>query len=218
MRLLRWLKQTRTSETRSRVRWPSVLDYHSTSSISAGYAHLCLWQQHSEWVHGSWRIIAMAFLNGSKFNVILKFYCVTIRYQGNGAEVPSSRGRPVASYPDLLTPVFVICSTNTGKTRHMQWRIGCWVDEWRGGFGLVVNRMAFWTCETLPILTDVDHLVALWSVVVITILSCSFPGMCHSSTCQPSVQACHCTFCQAFPCVSSASDNHWGEKAWVQQG
>ena len=41
-----------------------------------------------------------------------------------------------------------------------------------------------------------------------------FPGMCHSSTC-PGTSLQVTQFYQAFPCVSTASDKCWSEKAWV---
>ena len=42
-----------------------------------------------------------------------------------------------------------------------------------------------------------------------------FPGMCHSST-RPCTSLHMTQFYQAFPHVSTASDKHWGEKAWVR--
>jgi len=48
-----------------------------------------------------------------------------------------SRTSLLASYPGLLTPVFVACSTNAGEglvTLIMCNDVpGCWVDVWRSG-------------------------------------------------------------------------------------
>ena len=99
----------------------------------------------------------------------------------------------LASCPGLLTSTFVACSTNTGKGLvrvvicsdvHVP---GRWVDVWRNGFRVLCScRAGFWTWGTSPRLPDVHCSVPPRSVVAIssmlTVLSCAFPRLCHSST------------------------------------
>jgi len=54
-----------------------------------------------------------------------------------------------------------------------------------------------------------------WLCSVAHSLTCTFPGMCHSST-HPGTSLHMTQFYQAFPHVSIASDKLWGEKTWVR--
>ena len=128
----------------------------------------------------------------------------------------------VASYPGLLTLAFVASSTNAReglvKLITCNDAPGCWVDMWRSGrFLLYSYEVAFWTQETSPRLPGVKHSVAPWSVFTINSALTVILGMWRSSTRPSNVQvviACD-QFYQAFHSVSTASDKHWSEKAWV---
>ena len=76
----------------------------------------------------------------------------------------------VASYPGLLAPAFVACSTNAGeglvKLSHVQWHT--YLDVWRSGTFLLYScKAAFWIQETSPRLSDVERSVIIWSVFAI---------------------------------------------------
>ena len=91
----------------------------------------------------------------------------------------------LASYPGLLTPVFVACSINAReglvKLSHLVWR------TWTCG-GVVVYscKAAFWIQDTLLRLSDVLRSVVLRSVFAIgSTLTCCFSGnvpLLHKST------------------------------------
>ena len=78
------------------------------------------------------------------------------------------------------------------------------------------KRVHYWSQTN-----TIEWLSARHKTVLITFLGCRKPlyshteGMCHSST--HLGMSLHMTqFYQAFPCVSTASDKHWGERTWVQ--
>jgi len=105
----------------------------------------------------------------------------------------------IALYPGLLTPAFVSCCTRVGEglVKLITWNgiPGHWVDVWRSGTFLLYScKAAFWTQETSPGLSDVECSVvySLCLQSVVHSLTCSFLGMCHSSTRPPNVQVCHC--------------------------
>ena len=101
----------------------------------------------------------------------------------------------LASYPGLLTPAFVACSTNAGEG--LVKLVKCartYLDVWRSGtFILYSCKVAFWIQATSPRLSDVERSVVLWSVFAIgstlayllLFLECATP---------PHVQVCHCTW------------------------
>jgi len=90
--------------------------------------------------------------------------------------------RHLALYPGFLTPAFVICSTNVGDglVKLIMWNdiAGCWVDMWRSGTFLLYScKVAFWTQERSPWLSNVEHSVVLQSMFAIgSALTCGFSG------------------------------------------
>ena len=64
-------------------------------------------------------------------------------------------------------------------------------------------------------LSDVEHSVILWSVFAIGSALAYLLFFQECATC-PGTSLHVTQFYQAFPRVSTASDKHWGEKAWVQ--
>ena len=108
-------------------------------------------------------------------------------------------GESVALYTGFFAPVFVACSTNAKeclvKTRHMQWRT--WMlDMWRSGMFLLYScEAAFWARKTSPWLPDVNHSVAIWSVLVVSGALRFF----HTSTCYWALQG-----------TEAAEVGHWG--------
>ena len=106
----------------------------------------------------------------------------------------------ITSYPGLLTPAFVACSTNTGEGLVKLFTCndipGRWMDMRRSGTILLYScKSAFWTQETLPILPDVKHSVILWYGpclwLVVHSLNLRFFWQCAIA---PLVQVCHCTW------------------------
>jgi len=93
------------------------------------------------------------------------------------------------------------------------WILGGLVEEW-----LIPAVQLFWTREMLP---DVNHSVTTWYMVVIsrTLISLHFYSrsvpLLHMSMQFPGMYL-QVTTCTTFSHVSTASTNHWSEKAWVQ--
>ena len=129
----------------------------------------------------------------------------------HNSELIQIRAETIASYPGLLTPVFVPCSTNAGrdlvKVSDMQWR------TWMCGgvahsFCTAVKRLPeskkrhqdclMSSAQSFygPCLRFVAHSLAV------------FLGTCHSSKCP----VCHCTWLSFTSRVSTASDKCWSEK------
>ena len=137
----------------------------------------------------------------------------------------ASTSNYLASYPGLLTPVFVTHSTNAGegsvKLITCNDIPGRWVNMWRSATYLLYScKTAFWTQETLPRFSDVEHSVVLWSVFgiwsALTYLrffwECATPPHIHP---MPRYVNAYEQFHQAFPHISTANNKHWGEKAWL---
>ena len=84
----------------------------------------------------------------------------------------------VTSYPGLLAPVFVACSTNAGEGLVKLSHAMTYLDVWRSGtFLLYSYKSAFWIQETSPRLSDVEFSVVLQSVFAIgSALACDFSG------------------------------------------
>jgi len=91
---------------------------------------------------------------------------------------------PIASYPGLLTPAFVACSTHAGEG--LVSRAMMYLDVWKNGTILLYNcKAAFWIQETSPRLCDVNHSVVLWFVFAISsaLVYLLLSGNVHSCTC-----------------------------------
>ena len=126
----------------------------------------------------------------------------------------------LASYPGLLAPVFIACSTNAGeglvKLSHVVW---C---TWTCGgvahsFCTVVKQLSESKKRRQDCLMSSAQLFygPYWQLVA-HLLTCCFFRECATP---PHVQVCHTTvtqFYQAFPRVSTASNKRWGKKAWVR--
>jgi len=125
----------------------------------------------------------------------------------------------VASYPGLLTPAFVACRTNAGeglvKLSHVVWR------TWTCG------GVARSSCTAVKRLSESKKR----QQDCLMLSAQSFYGPCfrsvvHSLTCcfSRKVPLLHTSryviprdsVLPGLPCVSTASDKRWGEKAWVQ--
>ena len=116
-------------------------------------------------------------------------------------------------------PVFVACSTNAWeglvKLSHVQrrtWTCGGVAQSWKS------RKRVHYRSQT----QTVQQLSVRHQTVLATFLGFRKPlyscteVMCHTSTC-PGTSLHMTQFYQAFPCISTASDKHWGEKAaWVQ--
>ena len=73
-----------------------------------------------------------------------------------------------ASYPGLLAPAFVTCSTNTGEGLVKLSRGMTYLDMWRSGTFLLYScKAAFWIQERSTRLSDVECSVVLRSVFAI---------------------------------------------------
>ena len=128
----------------------------------------------------------------------------------------------IASYPGLLTPVFVTCSTNAREglvTGHVQWCM--WMCE-----GVAHSQKKYkWVCYRSQTPT-VEQLSAQHQAVLAMFHGFRKPlysyteGMCHSSSCastqHPGTSLHVISFTRPSPRVSIPSDKHWGEKAWVR--
>ena len=125
----------------------------------------------------------------------------------------------IASYPGLLTPAFVACSTNAGeglvKLSHVVW---C---TWTYGgvahsFCTAVKRLSEskkHRQDCLILSSQSFYGLCLRSV---SLTCCFFLGMCHSST-RPGTSLHVTQFYKAFSRISTASGKWWDEKAWVQR-
>ena len=77
-------------------------------------------------------------------------------------------GDKLASYPGLLGPAFVTCSTNAGRPGKTESRGMTYLDVWRSGpFLLYSCKATFWIQETSLRLSDVERSVVLRSVFAI---------------------------------------------------
>jgi len=98
----------------------------------------------------------------------------------------------------------------------MQWYT-CMVGGHAGGVVYNVGT-ALWTKGTLPMSTTQSELnTCLWRSTLIymwqkTALKLATPPHVH----QHPWHHCMSSVLLAFPCASTASDNRWGEKAWVR--
>ena len=124
----------------------------------------------------------------------------------------------LASYPGLLTPAFVTCSTNAGEglvkliTCNRTWTCGGVAHS----FCTAVKRLSEpkkrrQDCQ----MSSAQSFYGSCLQSVVYSLTCCFSRMCHSST-RPGTSYHVTQFYQAFPRVSTASDKRWGEKAWVR--
>ena len=120
--------------------------------------------------------------------------------------------RSVVSYPGLLTPAFVACSTNNGeglvKLSYVQWctwMCGKVAHSWKNSKEVnALPRLQTWTVERL----STRHQ---------TVLATFLGSESRFTAVQKVGTSYHMTqFYQAFPHVSAASDKHWGEKAWAR--
>ena len=125
----------------------------------------------------------------------------------------------LTSYPGLLTPAFVTCSTNAGeglvKLSHVVGR------TWTCGgvahsFCTTVKRLSESKkrCQDC-LMSSAQSFYGPCLRSLAHSLTCCFSGRCHSST-RPGTSYHGTQFYQAFPHVSTASDKRWGEKAWVR--
>ena len=125
----------------------------------------------------------------------------------------------LASYPGLLTTAFVTCSTNAGEG--LAKLITCNDITWTCG------GVAFSFCIAVKQLSETKK--CHQDCLMLSTQSFYHPclkSLAHSLTCDFSRNAplLHTSgyiiardqFYQAFPCISTASDRCWGEKAWVR--
>ena len=97
------------------------------------------------------------------------------------------------SYPGLLTPAFIVCSTNVGeglvKTESCA---VTYLDMWRSGTFLLYScKASFWTQEKLSRLSDVEHSVVLRSVFSIS-SALTYLQFFRECATPPHVQVHHC--------------------------
>jgi len=124
----------------------------------------------------------------------------------------------IASYPGLLTPVFVACSTNAGEglvnLSQVSWRTLTW-GRVAHSFCRAVKRLSESKkrCQDC-LMSSTQSFYGLCLQSVVHSLAV-FPGLCHSST-RPGMSYHVTQFYQAFPHVNTASDKRRGEKAWVR--
>jgi len=115
----------------------------------------------------------------------------------------------IATYPGLLTPAFVACSTNAGEGLVK-------LDVWRSGTFLLYScKVAFWNQETSPRLSDVEHSVVLWSVFAIG-SALAYLLLFQECATPPHVQVRHATWLSFTRPSPALVLQCWGEKAWVQ--
>ena len=109
-----------------------------------------------------------------------------------------------------------------GKTDHIKWHTWTLVDVWRSGTFLLYScKAAFWNQEASAGLSDVECSVvySLCLQSVVHSLTCSFSGnvpLLHMSAQRPGTSLHVISFTRPSPCISTASDKHWGKKAWVR--
>jgi len=118
------------------------------------------------------------------------------------------------SYPGLLTPAFVACSTNTGEG--LVKLITCndvpgRVEEWHIP-GKTASKQVHYQLQTRTI----ERLSSQHQIVLATFLGFSHFTAVQKECATPGMSLHVIQFCQAFPHVSTASDKCWGEKAWVR--
>ena len=140
--------------------------------------------------------------------------------------VPPDKTEPpsvLASYPGLLNPAFVTCSTNTGeglvKLMTCSDILRHWVDMWRSDiFPEYCKWVCYWTQpQTLQRLRDwhqAGQSGSLGDISWVQKAASQLYRTCHFSTCPPNIQVNNCMW-SVLPHISTSSDKHWGEKAWI---
>ena len=124
----------------------------------------------------------------------------------------------VALYPGLLTPVFVTCSTNAGEGLVKLSRGMTYLDVWRSGTFLLYScKAAFWIQESRQdcLMTSAQLFYGPCLQSVVHSLTCCFCGnvpLLHTSR----YVIPRDSVLPGLPCVSTASNKRWGEKAWVR--
>ena len=132
----------------------------------------------------------------------------------------------LASWPGLLAPAFVSCSTNAGgglvKLSHVQWcawMLGGRVKEWHIP-RQTAGKWVHYDCKHEPWNDWVLDIRQSWwcflgseSCFIAIQKECATPLHVHPTS--KYVIACD-QFYQAFPCVGTTSDKRWGEKVWVR--
>ena len=120
----------------------------------------------------------------------------------------------ITSYPGLLPPAVVACSTNTGKTDHMQWRtwmLGECVEEWhvpRKTASKWVHYQSQNDHGTAEHLTSGSLGDTSWVQKAALQLYRKNVPLLHTSTQRSGTRD---QFYQVFPCISTAIDKCWGE-------
>ena len=97
--------------------------------------------------------------------------------------------------------------------------LGGHVEEWHIPRNTTSNWVRYWSQTRTMERLSAWHQAVLAMFLGFRKLLCSCTeGMCHSSTHPANVQVHHYTWSvlPGLPCVVTASDKHWGEKAWVQ--
>ena len=121
---------------------------------------------------------------------------------------------PVCSDYHITVPSYL-----PGKTDHMHDIPGHWVDVWRSG---TLPQNHKWV-SALPIATwTVEWLSAQHQIVLTTFLGfrSHFRAIQMECATSPHVHpmsndTAHDQFYLAFPCISTVTNKHWDEKAWV---
>ena len=93
-----------------------------------------------------------------------------------------------------------------------------YLDVWKSGTFLLHScKAVFWIQETSPRLSDVKRSVVVRSMFAIG-STLAYLLFFRERVTSPHIQVRHCmwlSFFWPFPHVNTASDKHWGEKAWV---